>query len=178
MLLTVSGPPGSGKSTVAEGIAVRLGLEYISGGTVFRKIAEDRGISVGELKKVAEDDDSIDRELDENIKQIALVKDNAVIESRLAGWMAGENADIRIWLDAPISIRGQRIANREDGEIDQILKETKEREASEKHRYDEYYGIDFSDLSIYDLVVDTSEEDANEVVERIMRFVEVFGDEA
>ena len=123
MLLTVSGPPGSGKSTVAEGIAVRLGLEYISGGTVFRKIAEDRGISVGELNKVAEDDDSIDRELDENIKQIALVKDNAVIESRLAGWMAGENADIRIWLDAPISIRGQRIANREDGEIDQILKE-------------------------------------------------------
>ena len=130
MLLTVSGPPGSGKSTVAEEIAVRLCLEYISGGTVFRKIAEDRGISVGELNKVAEDDDSIDRELDENIKQIAVVKDNAVIESRLAGWMAGENADIRIWLDAPIGIRGGRIANREGGEIDQILKETKEREAS------------------------------------------------
>ena len=43
------------------------------------------------LVDTPEDDDSIDRELDENIKQIALVKDNAVIESRLAGWMAGEN---------------------------------------------------------------------------------------
>ena len=178
MLLTVSGPPGSGKSTVAEGIAVRLNLEYISGGNIFRKIAEERGISVGELNRIAEDDDSIDRELDENIKQIAEVEDNAVIESRLAGWMAGENANIRIWLDAPIDVRASRIANREDEEIDQILKETIERETSESHRYEEYYGIDFSDLSIYDLVIDTSKEDANGVVERVMRFVERFSDEA
>ena len=178
MLLTVSGPPGSGKSTVAGGIAVRLNLEYISGGNIFRKIAEERGISVGELNRIAEDDDSIDKELDENIKQIAEVEDNAVIESRLAGWMAGENANIRIWLDAPIDIRASRIASREDEEIDQILKETIERETSENHRYEEYYGIDFSDLSIYDLVIDTSKEDANGVVERVMRFVEGFSDEA
>jgi len=178
MLLTVSGPPGSGKSTVAEGIAVRLNLEYISGGNIFRKIAEGRGISVGELNRIAEDEDSIDRELDESIKQIAEIEDNAVIESRLAGWLAGENANIRIWLDAPIDIRANRIANREDEEIDQILKETIERETSEKHRYKEYYGIDFSDLSIYDLVIDTSKEDVNGVVERVMRFVEGFSDEA
>jgi cytidylate kinase len=101
-----------------------------------------------------------------------------VIESRLAGWLAGENANIRIWLDAPIDIRANRIANREDEEIDQILKETIERETSEKHRYEEYYGIDFSDLSIYDLVIDTSKEDVNGVVERVMRFVEGFSDEA
>ncbi len=177
MLLTVSGPPGSGKSTVAEGIAVRLNLEYISGGNIFRKIAEERGISVGELNRIAEDDDSIDRELDENIKQIAKIEDNAVIESRLAGWMAGKNANIRIWLDAPIDIRVNRIASREDGEMDQILKETIEREISERHRYEEYYGIDFSDLSIYDLVIDTSKEDANGVVDRVIRFVEGFNDE-
>jgi cytidylate kinase len=177
MLLTVSGPPGSGKSTVAEGIAVRLNLEYISGGNIFREIAEERGISVGELNRIAEGDDSIDRELDENIKQIAEKEDNAVIESRLAGWMAGENANIRIWLDAPIDIRANRIANREEKEVDQILKETIERETSENHRYEEYHGIDFSDLSIYDLVIDTSKEDANGVIDKVIRFAEGFSDE-
>tara|TARA_A100001037_G_scaffold298681_1_gene322871 strand:+ start:9309 stop:9845 length:537 start_codon:yes stop_codon:yes gene_type:complete len=177
MLLTVSGPPGSGKSTVAREIAVRLELEYISGGTVFRQIANDRGISVGELNKIAENDDSIDRELDENIRQIAKTRENAVIESRLAGWMAGEKADIRLWLDADIGVRAERIANREREEINQILKDTMEREASERHRYQEYYGIDFSDLSIYDLVVDTSEENADQVVEKVMAFIKRHSDE-
>jgi cytidylate kinase len=174
MLLTVSGPPGSGKSTVAKAISIEFDMEYISGGVVFRGIAEDRGISVGELNKIAESDDSIDRDMDQNIEKIAQTLDDAVIESRLAGWMAGENADIRIWIDAPIEIRSERIFKREGGSVEKILRETAEREMSEKKRYKEYYGIDFEDLSIYDCVVDTDNKDAETVIKIVTEFINKF----
>ena len=174
MLLTVSGPPGSGKSTVAKAISIEFDIEYISGGVIFRGIADGRGISVGELNKIAESDDLIDRELDQNIEKIAQTLDDAVIESRLAGWMAGENADIRIWLDAPIEIRSERIVRREGGSVEKILRETAEREMSEKKRYKEYYDIDFEDLSIYDCVVDTGDMDAETVVRIVTEFINKF----
>tara|TARA_B110000263_G_scaffold244270_1_gene252060 strand:+ start:862 stop:1476 length:615 start_codon:yes stop_codon:yes gene_type:complete len=174
MLLTVSGPPGSGKSTVAKAISIEFDIEYISGGVIFRGIADERGISVGELNKIAESDDLIDRELDQNIEKIAQTLDDAVIESRLAGWMAGENADIRIWLDAPIEIRSERIVRREGGSVEKILRETAEREMSEKKRYKEYYDIDFEDLSIYDCVVDTGDMDAETVVRIVTEFINKF----
>ena len=112
--------------------------------------------------------------MDQNIEKIAQTLDDAVIESRLAGWMAGENADIRIWLDAPIEIRSERIVRREGGSVEKILRETAEREMSEKKRYKEYYDIDFEDLSIYDCVVDTGDMDAETVVRIVTEFINKF----
>ena len=40
MLLTVSGPPGSGKSTNAAALADRFDLDHVSGGDIFRALAE------------------------------------------------------------------------------------------------------------------------------------------
>lgn len=156
MLLTVSGPPGGGKTTTAVAVADRLGLDHISGGDIFRSVAKDRGLSVVELNEVAETDESIDLELDRRLQAIASDRDDIVLESRLAGWLAGNEADFRFWLDAPVAVRSARIAEREGGDADAIAEETRIREASEAKRYREYYGIDIGDRSIYDLVVTTS----------------------
>ena len=45
MLVTVSGPAGSGKSTTAAGIAEAFGLDHVSGGDIFRALAAERGYS-------------------------------------------------------------------------------------------------------------------------------------
>ena len=46
MLITVSGPAGSGKSTLAAGLADALGHEHVSGGDIFRALADERGYSM------------------------------------------------------------------------------------------------------------------------------------
>ena len=43
MLLTISGPIGSGKSTVAAALAEELSYEHVSGGDIFRELAAERG---------------------------------------------------------------------------------------------------------------------------------------
>ncbi|WP_340101328.1 (d)CMP kinase [Salinibaculum salinum] len=156
MLITVSGPGGSGKSTLAATLADRLGYDHLSGGDIFREIAAERDLSPLELNKLAEEDDQIDRDLDHRLRSTARDSDDLVLESRLAGWMAGDYADLRLWLDAPIDVRATRIAEREEKPVDQAREETRARADSEALRYQEYYGIDIHDRSIYDLVINTA----------------------
>ena len=156
MLITVSGPAGSGKSTLAASLADELGVEHVSGGDVFRDIASERGLTPLELNRRAEDDDSIDRDLDRRLRGLARDREQAVLESRLAGWMAGEYADLRLWLDAPLPVRAERIADREGKPVATAREETEARAESEALRYREYYDVDIDDLSIYDMVVNTA----------------------
>jgi len=156
MLVTVSGPAGSGKSTTAADLAAALDVEHVSGGDIFRTLAAERGYSPVEFNERAEDDPQIDRDLDRRLREMALERDDLVLESRLAGWLAGEEADFRIWLDAPIEVRAARVADREDKRIELAREETERREESEARRYRDYYGIDVDDRSIYDVVLNTA----------------------
>ncbi|SFB97988.1 cytidylate kinase [Halobiforma haloterrestris] len=180
MLLTVSGPPGSGKSTTAELLADAFDLDHVSGGDIFRELADERGYTPLEFNKLAEENDEIDRDLDRRLREIALEEDDLVLESRLAGWLAGDQADFRFWLDAPARVRGERIAEREDKDPVRATEETKAREASEAQRYEEYYGIDIRDLTIYDLSVNTARWEPDAVLDMLVTAVEEYdpdGDE-
>ena len=156
MLITVSGPAGSGKSTLAASLADSFAYEHVSGGDIFRDIAAERDLTPLELNRLAEEEDQIDRDLDRRLRSTARDGENLVLESRLAGWMAAEYADLRIWLDAPLDVRATRIADREEKSVEQAREETRARAESEALRYEEYYGIDIDDLSIYDLVINTA----------------------
>ncbi|WP_410766827.1 (d)CMP kinase [Haloferax sp. DFSO60] len=174
MLLTVSGPPGSGKSTTAAALAEAFDLEHISGGDIFRELAAERDMTAVEFNKLAEEDDQIDRDLDRRLRTIAVERDDVLLESRLAGWLAGDEADLRFWLDAPVSVRAERIADRENKSVELAREETTTREKSEGMRYQEYYGIDITDLSIYDIALNTARWGEEEVPAIITAAVESY----
>ena len=156
MLLTVSGLAGSGKTTTAAGLADVLGYEHVSGGDIFRDLAAERGYSPVEFNELAEEDPRIDRDLDRRLYEMARDRDDLVLESRLAGWLAGDAADLRFWLTAPFDVRTRRVAEREEKTLDLAREETRRREESEAARYGEYYDIDIHDLGIYDVVCNTA----------------------
>ncbi|TGC08482.1 (d)CMP kinase [Methanolobus halotolerans] len=175
MLLTISGLPGSGTTTVSRILAERYRLEMVSAGEVFRSLAREYGMSLAEFGELAESDDSIDLKIDERQRQIANTRDNLILEGRLAGHMAGRA--LKVWIKAPVEVRVNRIAGRESGLFEEKLDETKEREASEATRYSSIYSIDIRDLSIYDLIVDSSKWDQYMVADIISCAIDTFSEE-
>ncbi|MFC6613409.1 (d)CMP kinase [Halopenitus salinus] len=154
LFVTVSGPPGCGATTLCEGLSAAMDCGYVSGGEIFRDIAEDRDMSLSQLVAKTGESQDIDRELDRRLRRISekwgAANKAFVLESRLAGWIAGNRADLRIWLDAPEEVRVDRTAGREEMEA-----EMRVREVIEAQRYESYYDIDVSDRSIYDLAINT-----------------------
>lgn len=155
LFLTVSGPPGCGATTLAQGLATALDCGYVSGGEIFREIAQDRDESLSELIAKAGESEEIDRELDRRLQRIAekwgAANKAFVLESRLAGWIAGNRADLRIRLNAPEEVRIERTGDREE-----MASEMQVREVIEAQRYESYYGIDIEDHSFYDLTINTA----------------------
>ncbi|WP_254823325.1 (d)CMP kinase [Haloglomus halophilum] len=170
LLITVSGPPGSGASSTSQALAEALGVQRVDGGEVFRELAEERGMSLTQFSAKADEDPEIDQLIDRRLQRVAEVwgasNKGFVLESRLAGWLAGNRADLRIWLNAPEEVRVERTADREEMES-----EMRVREVQEVGRFERAYGVDVTDTSFYDLSVNTSRWSRESVVEIIMQAV-------
>jgi cytidylate kinase len=168
-VITISGTPGSGKTTVAELLHKKIGISYIYSGIIFRETAKKYNMNLEDFGKFCEKNSDIDKELDN--KQISILKKGKVIlEGRLAGWLAYQNniTSFKIFIDADLNTRVNRIINRENGDLKKRKKEILERERSEYARYKKYYNISLDDTSIYDLVVNSTNKTPEEIVNIIL----------
>jgi cytidylate kinase len=165
MIITISGAPGSGTTTLARGLSVELGLKWINSGELFRRIANERNISVKELNRQAEKSPEIDYLIDDAQKACAR-EGNGIFEGRLSGHLI--QADLKILLKTNIKARAERISKRESKLIEDILHETRAREESEARRYKMYYNIDINDFSVYDLIIDTKKFDERSTLDIVL----------
>lgn len=176
LLVTISGPPGSGTTTISEGLADALDVQCISGGDIFRDLADEKDMTLTQLGAKADESPEIDRLIDGRIQRIAeewgASNKGLVLTSRLAGWVAGNRADLRVWLDAPPEIRVDRLRDREEMES-----ELRIQEVTEAGRFQSYYDVDITDRSFYDLNVNTARWSPDAVLRMILAGVEGYDPE-
>lgn len=144
----------------------------MDGGTVFRSMAAERGLTLSDFARLAEGDDQIDRALDDRLTARAR-QGGVLLESRLAGWLVAQaNLDaLKVLIVCDEHERARRVAGRDGHEAEVALDVNREREASERTRYLGYYGIDLADQSVYDLILDSTATAPEQLVERILRAV-------
>ncbi len=167
MKITISGPPGSGKTTVAKILSEKLKIKLISAGEVFRRLAFERSMSIEEFSKFAESNPEIDILVDRVQKEMAEKEKDAIFEGRLSGWMI-KDAELKVYIFADPEVRYSRIAKREGKDISTVRKETRLREEIEKRRYQKFYGIDVDDWRIYDLIINSSRMSPEKIAEIII----------
>lgn len=124
-----------------------------------------------DFNKKAEEDFDIDKKIDQEIYRIATTEKNVIIESHIGGWLLKNIANLTVYLNASIETRAKRISIRDNisfyDALDQIIK----REESHFKRFLFYYGIDITDLSVFDLVINSdfiSPDDVTKIIETVL----------
>ena len=166
--ITISGPPGSGTTTVAKLLGARLGLRYVNTGQIFRELAHEHGMSLPEFGHYACEHREVDDELDKRQLEIAH-SGSVILEGRLAGHLTERHRveALRVFIDADPKIRAARIAQRDGQDVAQAFTQMSERATLERQRYLEHYDIDIEDTSIYHLVLDSSAASPQNLAEEI-----------
>ncbi len=166
LIVTISGPPGSGTSTLVSKLAEFRGWSAINGGDVFRDEASRRGLTVEKLSNEAKEDPDVDRNLDNLLQEKMMSEESPeIVESRLSGWWAHINQIrcLRVWVDVSDIERARRIQIREGGEMEECLLKSQNRQRDDMERYNTLYGIDLDDMSPYNLIIDANKKNEHEV---------------
>jgi cytidylate kinase len=166
MIITLSGVPGSGKTTAAKLLAEKLGWPSYSVGGLRGDMALERGLTIDELNKLGETDDWTDTLVDEQQHQLGTTQDNFVIEGRLSWHFIPHSFKILLLCDPAAAAtrvfeaKKHQTLDRSDEPTYATLEEARAvidaRTASDVKRYQTHYGLDYRDPSHYDLVLDTT----------------------
>ncbi len=173
LVITISGLHGTGKSTYAKALSKEFGLRHVSAGQLFRKIAKDKGIPVKDLTLIAEKSNEVDLLIDERTKKEAK-KGSTIIDGALAGWMAKSYTSIKIYLKSPDEVRIKRIAKRDGITYEEANKITLFREKAERKRFKKLYDVNLNDISIYDLIINTSLMSLESNIKCISTFIQEY----
>jgi cytidylate kinase len=171
-IITLGGPPGSGKSTAARALAQRLDMPLAIAGEMFREEAKQRGMDLAAFSALAEEDDSINRALDEAMLERG--RAGSILEGRIQGALCRRQRlpHISLAVIAEEGTRAERISRRDKVSLDAARRDIRLREASERRRYLAYYEIDLDD-EMPDVTIDSTRLTPEQVVERLAATVAV-----
>lgn len=174
MIITISGVPGSGKSTIAKILSEKLKIKRFSVGDFRRQQAKDKRMSIEEYNKLGEKDRITDSEADEWQIELGKKEDNFIIDGRLSYHFIPNS--IKIFLDVKPEIGAERIMleKRQEEKMSdnkEAIKQWRNRYNSDKKRYKKYYNLNPYDKSQYDFYLDTTHLSIPETTEEVLKFI-------
>lgn len=180
MIITLSGMPGSGKTTLAKRLKEALGFEHYYAGGMQRSIANDKGMTLEEWNAYCDTHPEADNEIDYYMERLGKTADNIIVEGRTAKHFIPDSVGIFMLVDYKVGAERvmKEIAEKEGSrnEADAASVEEKarlmeQRAKTDRERYLSHYGVDISDPEMYDLLIDTTDMTIDEVFDKVLAFI-------
>lgn len=184
-IITISGPAGSGKSTIAESLAKQLSAERIYVGGIRRQLARDMGMNLAELNEYAlthpETDINVDKNAATQARKLA-EKNIVIVEGRTQFYFIPESIKLyikvdpqegakRIWQDIQIEINKNKRNEGKFNSLAEVEKYQKVRQSNDLARYQKYYQLDHTDEKHYDFILDTTHISAQEATDKALEYL-------
>lgn len=164
-IITISGKPGSGKSSTADRIAELLGYTRYSSGDLVRKHTKRHKITLMEFNRRAATDHSLDYEIDEALRKLRDDND-VVVDSRLGFYWIPESFKVYLELDIDVATarifkdavnnKGRTTETETAHSLTDVQKQVQARLNAEVRRFRQLYGVNPYDTNHFDLIVNTS----------------------
>ncbi len=169
--ITITGDPGSGKSTFAKSVADYTGYECITTGNIFRKLAKERGVSITKLNEMAEVQKELDAKVDDYLVSLNNSDHPIVLDSRMAWHFIKDTFKVRLTVDPDEAVR-RIYSDDTDAEfrekfasMEEAMAEVDKRRQSEIRRYQKLYDVNIGNDANFDLVINTSHITKEETLE-------------
>ncbi len=168
MIIAISGLTGSGKNTLGELLAKKLGYRLVC--PTFKDLAAKEGVTLMEFQQRAAADPDIDRKFDAALKEQAAAGD-CVVTTWLGPWML--DADVRIKVKVADRIRAERIAKRDGMTTKEALAHLLARDDQNRKRYKKLYNIDIDDEKIFDAVLNGGRNKPEKLLKQALKVINV-----
>lgn len=171
-IITISGKPGSGKSSTADKVAELLGYTRHSSGDMVRRVLKNQGLTLEQYNAQAESDHNLDVKIDEELRSLREQRD-IVIDSRLGFYWLPES--FKVYLDLDLDLATARIfkdavtnsmradVGTNSTSLSAVSKQVRERMENEQSRFKQLYGVDPYNTNHFDLIIDTSRQNPQSV---------------
>ncbi|MCA9354989.1 cytidylate kinase family protein [Candidatus Kaiserbacteria bacterium] len=171
-IITLSGKPGSGKSSTADKVAELLNYTRHSSGDMVRRILKKNHMTLEEYNARAETDHSLDAEVDEQLRSLRDQED-IVVDSRLGFYWIPES--FKVYLDLDLDLATARIfkdtvsndlrraSEANSTSLNEVSKQVRERMLNEQSRFKQMYGVDPYNKNYFDFIIDTSRQNPQSV---------------
>jgi CMP/dCMP kinase len=178
MIISLSGLPGAGKSTVKNLIASQQNLKSYSMGDMRGKMAMERGMTIDEFNALGMTESFTDKDVDAFQEHLGKTEDNFIIDGWLSWYFIPHSFKIFLTINPETAAKRifaarQNEPGRNDEPLYKSAEETKktlaDRIIQNQIRYQKWYQIDFLDLAHYDLVIDTTSLTPQEVADSILK---------
>jgi cytidylate kinase len=184
-IITISGTPGSGKSTIAKALCKKFKAKRVYVGHYMRELARQRKMTLAELNHLAQSDPNIDIKADQETAKKArrlAKKYPVVVEGRVQFYFLPESTKIfikcnitesakRIWKDLQDEKKSKQRNEAKVRNITDLKKEILIRKKSELLRYKKYYNLNHYLAKNYDFILDTSDIDAQKAIAKTITFL-------
>jgi CMP/dCMP kinase len=164
-IITISGKPGSGKSSTADRVAELLGYTRHSSGDLVRQVLAQKGLTLENYNTEARTNHKLDEEVDTLLRDLRNQND-IVVDSRLGFYWIPES--FKVYLDLELEVATVRIfkdavsnaSRKRTGEgtasLSDVSRQVQSRMEEERRRFKQLYHVDPYSLEHFDLVIDTS----------------------
>lgn len=174
MIITVTGKPCSGKSTMAEIFCKKYGFQRIYAGAIFKDEAKKMGMNMLELSS-SDKCIEIDFRVDKHLKEVydTRFNEDIMIESRTS-FSFMPNA-FNVFIDLDEKTMGERLFNSDRvgkekaKSLEEAVRSTQARYEADRSRYKKIYNIDVDDKSNYSLVFNNAKMTPEQTADKIYR---------
>lgn len=176
-IITITGDHASGQGTLSNKLQEKLNYEIYRNGLYVRNLAKEKGMSITEFQVYLNEHPDLDKQIEKSAADYANTHDNLIVDAKLGWYVIPKSFKVYLKVDIDVAVKRafEDVARKNTepfSNIDEAREKIIYRHTQETKRWQAEYGVNRDDMSNYDLVIDTTNLNPEEICSVVLEAYE------